>query len=83
MVLACAERLCNVQAGARLDVHAKTVAVRARFLRQLEGMVHAPRPGAPRTISDEQVEQVITNTPEETLPMPPVGRRGRWPRPPA
>jgi transposase len=68
MVLACAEGLCNVEAGARLGVHAKTVCRwRARFLRrQLEGLVDAPRPGAPRTISDEQVEQVITNPLEET-----------------
>jgi transposase len=68
IVLACAEGLSNVQAGARLGVHEKTVGKwRARFLkRRLEGLVDEPRPGAPRTITDEQVEQVITKTLEET-----------------
>jgi transposase len=68
IVLACAEGLSNVQAGARLGVHEKTVGKwRARFLtRRLEGLVDEPRPGAPRTITDEQVEAVITKTLEET-----------------
>jgi transposase len=68
MVLACAAGLSNVQAAARLGVHAKTVGKwRTRFLRRrLEGLVDEPRPGAPRTITDEQVEQVITKTLEET-----------------
>jgi len=70
MVLACAEGLSNVQAGARLGVHEKTVGKwRGRFLqRRLEGLTDEPRPGAPRTITDEQVEQVITKTLEETPP---------------
>jgi transposase len=67
MVLACAEGLSNVEAGARLGVHEKTVGKwRARFLqRRLEGLTDEPRPGAPRTITDEQVEEVITKTLEE------------------
>jgi transposase len=67
-VLACAQGLSNVEAGPRLGVHAKTVGKwRARFLtRRLDGLVDEPRPGAPRTITDEQVEQVITTTLEET-----------------
>jgi DNA-directed RNA polymerase specialized sigma24 family protein len=49
MVLAGAEGRSNVQAGARLGVHEKTVGKwRARFLqRRLEGLVDAPRPGRP------------------------------------
>jgi transposase len=67
-VLACAEGLSNVEAGKRLGVHAATVGKwRGRFAaRRLEGLVDEPRPGAPRTITDEQVEQVITKTLEET-----------------
>jgi transposase len=70
IVLACAEGLSNVEAGRRLDVHEKTVGKwRARFLqRRLEGLVDEPRPGVPRTITDEQVEQVIVKTLEETPP---------------
>jgi transposase len=68
IVLACAAGLSNVQAGARLGVHEKTVGKwRTRFLqRRLEGLVDEPRPGVPRAITDEQVEQVITKTLEET-----------------
>jgi transposase len=68
IVLACAEGLSNVEAGRRLGVHAATVGKwRGRFAkRRLEGLVDEPRPGAPRTITDEQVEQVITKTLEET-----------------
>jgi Homeodomain-like domain len=36
---------------------------RARFLkRRLDGLLDEPRPGAPRTISDAQVEAVLTRT---------------------
>jgi transposase len=67
IVLACAEGLSNLEAGTRLGVHAATVAKwRGRFAaRRLEGLVDEPRPGAPRTITDEQVERVITKTLEE------------------
>jgi transposase len=67
IVLACAEGLSNVEAGTRLGVHAATVGKwRGRFAaRRLEGLVDEPRPGAPRTITDEQVERVITMTLEE------------------
>ena len=70
IVLVCAEGLSNIEAGRRLDVHEKTVGKwRARFLqRRREGLVDAPRPGVPRTITDTQVEQVIVKTLEETPP---------------
>ena len=57
-----------MEAGKRLGVHAATVGKwRGRFAtRRLDGLVDEPRPGAPRTITDEQVEAVITKTLEET-----------------
>lgn len=40
---------------------------RARFLKgRLEGLYEELRPGAPRTVSDAQVEQVIIQTLEST-----------------
>src|SRR5215207_4222442 len=68
IVLACAEGLSNVEVGARLGVHAATVGKwRGRFAaRRLEGLSDEPRPGVPRTITDEQVERVIVKTLEET-----------------
>lgn len=64
IVLACAEGLNNTQVAQRLGVTMPTVGKWcARFLEdRLEGLVDEPRPGAPRTISDAQVEQVITRT---------------------
>ena len=48
---------------------AMVVKWRSRFLRdRLEGLSDEPRPGAPRTITDEQVELVITRTLEEQGP---------------
>jgi transposase len=42
---------------------------RSRFLEGgLEGLADAPRPGAPRTITDEQVELVILKTLTERGP---------------
>src|SRR6266508_1909155 len=68
IVLACAEGLSNVAAGEQLGVHATTVAKwRTRFAAsRLEGLADEPRPGVPRTITDEQVEEVIVKTLEET-----------------
>src|SRR4029453_3122495 len=68
IVLPCAQGLSNVEVGARLGVHAATVGKwRGRFAaRRLEGLSDEPRPGVPRTITDEQVERVIVKTLEET-----------------
>jgi transposase len=64
IVLACAEGLDNKSVAARLGVCAATVGTwRQRFLeRRLEGLADEPRPGAPRTISDADVERVVTRT---------------------
>ena len=68
IVLACAQGMSNVEAGAQLGVHPVTVGKwRGRFAaRRLEGLADEPRPGVPRSITDTQVEQVIVKTLEET-----------------
>jgi transposase len=64
IVLAAAEGLGNTQVAQRLGVQRSTVRIwRARFAaHRLDGLVDEPRPGRPRTVSDEQVEAVITRT---------------------
>jgi transposase len=68
IVLACAEGASNLEVAQRLGVSRPTVTKwRARFLaRRLEGLADEPRPGAPRKITDEQVERVLVTTLETT-----------------
>src|SRR4051812_37258206 len=68
IILACAEGLENKAIAARLHVNPVTVGKwRQRFLDdRLEGLADEPRPGAPRTITDAKVEEVLTRTLEET-----------------
>jgi transposase len=68
IVLACADGLTNQAVAARLSVNQATVSKwRSRFVaRRLEGLHDEPRPGAPRTISDDDVERVIVKTLEQT-----------------
>ena len=68
IVLACAEGGTNVEIAARLGVYDDTVGKwRNRFIdRRLDGLHDEPRPGKPRTISDDDVERVIVKTLEET-----------------
>src|SRR3982751_2295893 len=64
-VLACAEpSSTNGGVAAALGVSRPTVALwRRRFAeRGLGGLLGGPRPGAPRKITDEQVEQAVTTT---------------------
>jgi transposase len=70
IVLACAEGATNKAVAERLGVWPQTVTKwRGRFVRdRLDGLVDEPRPGRPRTITDEQVEQVLTKTLEEPPP---------------
>src|SRR4051795_5389453 len=67
IVLACAEGLDNKDVAARLRVNTVTVGKwRKRFLAdRLEGLADEPRPGAPRTVTDAKVEEVVTRTLEE------------------
>ncbi len=67
IVLACAEGLDNKAVAARLRVNTVTVGKwRRRFLEdRLDGLTDEPRPGAPRTITDARIEEVVTKTLEE------------------
>ena len=70
IVLACAEGHSNQAVGRELRVCGATVGKwRERFrTARLEGLADEPRPGAPREISDAQVEEVITRTLESPPP---------------
>ena len=67
IVLACADGGSITSVAAELGVSRDMVSKwRSRFVRdRLEGLSDEPRPGRPRTITDEQVELVITRTLEE------------------
>ena len=64
IVLCCGQGLSNAQVAQQLQVSMPTVGKwRKRFVaKRLDGLLDEPRPGAPRTISDAQVEAVITKT---------------------
>lgn len=68
IILRCAEGLSNIEVATALRTTGRTVGKwRKRFVeRRLDGLYDDPRPGAPRSISDEQVETVITETLEST-----------------
>ena len=64
IVLGCSDGLSNGEVAKRLRVTGATVCKwRERFrVNRLEGLLDEPRPGAPRSITDAQVEEVITKT---------------------
>src|SRR5215469_5956028 len=68
VVLACAEGLDNQAVAKKLRCSKGMVGKwRARFLEgRLEALYDEPRPGAPRQVSDAQVEQVVIETLEST-----------------
>ncbi len=70
IVLACAAGKTNSEVAATFRVSRPTVGKwRARFLtRRLDGLLDEPRPGAPRRITDADVERVLTLTLETTPP---------------
>jgi transposase len=68
IVLLAAAGLKNAVIARELGVHRNMVAKwRSRFLEHgLEGLTDEPRPGRPRTVTDEQVEEVVVKTLETT-----------------
>ena len=64
IVLGCAAGKPNKEVAADVGVWPQTVGVwRRRFVeRRLEGLTDEPRPGGPRTVTDEQVESVVVAT---------------------
>lgn len=67
IILACAEGATNSAVAADLRTTRMTVGRwRSRFLaRRLDGLLDEPRPGAPRTITDDDVERAVTMTLEQ------------------
>lgn len=68
IVLAAADGSNNAEISRTLGVGLSTaVKWRSRFLRlRMDGLLDEPRVGAPRTVSDARVEEVVTKTLEET-----------------
>ena len=64
IVLACAGGKSNSMVASMFHVTPQTVSKwRSRFVAsRLDGLLDEPRPGAPRSITDAQVEQVVTLT---------------------
>ncbi len=64
LVLACADGQSNTAVAQRCGVSKPTVGKwRARFVaKRLDGLLDEPRPGAPRRITDADVERVLTHT---------------------
>ena len=68
VVLACAEGLDNKTVARKLRTSLGMVGKwRSRFLKaRLEGLYDEPRPGAPRKVSDAEVERIVIQTLEST-----------------
>ena len=64
IVLGCAEGMDNKAVAARQRVTQQTVSKwRSRFVEyRLDGLLDAPRPGAPRTIDDTRIDALIAKT---------------------
>ena len=62
IVLLCGDGLASTVVARKLHVRDQTVGKwRGRFVRdRLDGLYDEPRPGAPRTIVDADVERVLT-----------------------
>jgi len=68
LVLACAQGLNNKEVAGQVGVNPSTVARwRGRFIKErLQGLMDEPRPGAPRQVGDELIEELLVRTLETT-----------------
>lgn len=68
IILLCAAGASNSHVAEKLEVTKQIVGKwRSRFLdKRLDGLFDEPRPGAPRRVTDTQIEEVITKTLERT-----------------
>ncbi|MCC6227349.1 MAG: IS630 family transposase [Microthrixaceae bacterium] len=68
IVLLAADDMSNKDVAEKVGVNPATVLKwRKRFLeRRLDGLIDEPRPGAPRSIGDDEVEAVVVRTLDET-----------------
>jgi transposase len=68
MILRCAEGFTNTQVANQVHVRIATVGKwRQRFVDlRLDGLLDEPRPGAPRKVSDADVERALSMTLEST-----------------
>ena len=68
IILLCSEGLASTVVARKLHLRAQTIGKwRSRFVRdRLDGLYDEPRPGAPRTIADAEVERVVIRTLETT-----------------
>ena len=66
MILHCADVLTNKAVAAELGVHEHTVGKWRRLKERIERLSDEPRPGRPRTLTDQQVAEVIERTLETT-----------------
>lgn len=64
IVLSCGQGMNNAEVARRLHITGATVSKwRERFRKfRLDGLLDEPRVGAPRSISDAQIEEVVTKT---------------------
>ena len=83
IILLAADGWPNTAISATLGLSAVTIGKwRKRFLESgIEGLYDEWRPGAPRSIKNEQVAEVVFNTLETKPENEPTGASAEWPRP--
>ena len=81
IVLECAVGNPNTAVAQKLGVTYQTVGKwRQRFVEQrLDGLLDEPRPGAPRQVSDTQIERVVRLPWRALRPLQLTGALARWP----